>query len=183
MEATRASFLRRAALLAALLALSASGARAGAKKTNRVAGRAVLEASVCGGGAAITQEQIDRLPPPRPIAGREFLVVTGESISAQRPVARFTTGVDGTFLTRLPAGTWCIFEAGRRMVDEPPGPAAPPSAGLDPAGVDRPCLAQEQRRCDLVLAVKSEVREARIVFTERCPQPWAQPCYHGPMPP
>jgi hypothetical protein len=165
-------------LLFGLLALGAGGAWAGAKETSRVAGIAVLESSVCGGGAAISREQIERLPPPRPVAGKEFLVVAGDRINVKRPVARFTTRIDGTFATRLPAGTWCIFEAARR----PAGDEAPPVAAPEP-GIDEACLAENRRRCDLVLPVTSDVRAARIVFVERCPQPWAQPCYHGPMPP
>ena len=155
------------------------GAWAGADEAKRVAGKVVLEHSICRGGAAITREDMERLPPPQPIAGRAFLVVAGDRIRAKKAVARFTTRADGTFVTHLPPGTWCFFEAGRRPeVGTAPAAAAPTSAGID-----ADCLAEQKRRCDLVLAVKSDVRAAQIVFRERCPQPWAQPCYHGPMPP
>jgi hypothetical protein len=157
--------------------LGASAVGAGAETTKRVTGKAVLVASVCGGGAAISREQIERLPPPAPIASREFLVVKGEQISASRPAARFVTRADGTFTTRLPPGAWCFFDASRRLNEDPKAPPAPPKA--DPEG----CLEAWKRRCDLVLAVKGDVRDAEITFTQSCPQPWNQPCYRGPMPP
>jgi hypothetical protein len=173
--------VRHTTLLLAFL--TASGAAlAGGAGTKRVSGRVEQVSSVCGGGAAIRQEQIDALPPPAPIPGKEFLVVAGDRITAARPAARFTSRPDGTFTTRLPPGTWCFFEAGRRPREDqavaPGSLPAPPKAGID-AG----CLENEKRRCDLVLPVKSDVRDARITFTTRCSEPWAQPCYRGPMPP
>lgn len=167
--------------------LSGGNGGAGPKDTTRrVAGKAVTVASVCGGGAAISREQIARLPPPRPIPGREFLVVAGEQITAAPPAARFTTRPDGTFATRLPLGTWCVFDAARRL-GEPPGSAERPVAAraASPASpeIDAACLAAEKRRCDPVLTVRGDVIDANITFTQQCSQPWNQPCYRGPMPP
>jgi hypothetical protein len=162
----------------AVVGIAAGVAGAEGPKTMRVSGRAELTPSICRGGVAVTREDYEALPPPSPIAGRAFLVVAGAHIRAGRPVARFTTRADGTFTTRLPAGTWCLFDASRALAEERAAPAAAPRAGID-----ADCLAEERRRCDLVLPVKADVRGARIVFPERCPQPWAQPCYHGPMPP
>jgi hypothetical protein len=170
--------VRRLALLFGLLVATGAGAGAGPAETKRVAGKAVLVSSVCGGGAAISREQLERLPPPQPVGGKEFLVVAGEQISASRPAARFTTRADGSFVTRLPPGKWCFFEAGRRPRDDHAQPIAPAAPNID-AG----CLAAEKRRCDLVLAVKSDVATAEITFTQRCSEPWNQPCYRGPMPP
>jgi hypothetical protein len=151
-----------------------------ARDLNRVTGKAVLVTTVCGGGAAIRPEDVAQLPPPQPIGGREFLVVAGERISAARPAARFVTRADGTFVTRLPSGKWCFFEASRK-------PAAPRSAAPTPpaasSGVDAGCLEAFNQRCDLVLPIKSDVTGAEITFTARCPQVWNQPCYRGPMPP
>jgi hypothetical protein len=163
-------------LVFGVLAVAASAGAGAAKK--RVTGKAERHTSVCGGGAAITQEQIDRLPPPEPMGGMAFLVVAGDQITAARPVARFVTRPDGTFTTQLPPGTWCVFDAGRKPPDEPKTLQAPAKPSLDGG-----CLEAERRRCDLVLPVKSDVRDARITFTTRCSEPWAQPCYHGPMPP
>jgi hypothetical protein len=168
-----------ASLIGGLLALGGGGV-AGTGGLKRVSGRATTVASVCGGGAAISREQIARLPPPQPVGGREFLVVAGERITAARPAARFTTRADGTFVTQLPPGKWCLFDASRRP-SEPRGDAAQPPA--PPADTDAACLAAQKQRCDLVLAVKDDVRDAAIIFTQRCPQPWNQPCYRGPMPP
>jgi hypothetical protein len=170
-----------ARVLVSLVGLLVAGAGvAGASQTRRVAGRAVRVTSVCGGGAAITRAQIEALPPPQPVGGKDFLVVAGGRISAARPAARFTTRADGTFATRLPPGTWCFFEAGRRPSDD--RAAAPPAAPAAP-NTDAGCLAEEKRRCDLVLAVKADVTGAEITFSARCSEPWNQPCYRGPMPP
>jgi hypothetical protein len=178
--------VRSRAVLLGLLALGAGTAAAAppnpkaTSKTNtkQVTGKAVLTTSICGGGAAIRQEDVDRLPPPQPIGGREFLVVAGERTSAAQPAARFVTRADGTFVTRLPPGRWCFFEAARRPKDDRPEPLAPAAPNVDPG-----CLAAEKRRCDLVLAVTSDVRQVEITFTQGCPQVWNQPCYRGPMPP
>jgi hypothetical protein len=168
----------RRVLVAGLLVLGASGAGAKTKLTKRVAGTAVLVSSVCGGGAAIPDDAVARLPPPQPMGGRDFLVVAGERISAAQPAARFTTRADGSFVTRLGPGTWCFFDAARRPGDDrgPPEAVAAPNSDAD-------CLAAEKRRCDLVLAVQSDVPHAEITFTARCPEVWNQPCYRGPMPP
>jgi hypothetical protein len=159
------------------LALGARFAGASDPGAKRVTGKAVLLSHVCGGGAAISREQIAALPPPAPIGGREFLVVKGEVITAARPAARFVTRADGSFTTRLPPGTWCFFDASRKPNEDAKAPPAPPKP--DPEG----CLEALRRRCDLVLAVKADVRDAEITFSQSCPQPWNQPCYRGPMPP
>jgi hypothetical protein len=169
--------VRTTAFLIALFA-SAGTVAAGAATTRRVAGKVEMTSSVCGGGAAIRREQIEALPPPAPIAGREFLVVAGGRITGARPAARFTSRADGTFTTRLPPGTWCFFDASRRITEDRNAPVAAPSANLESG-----CLEAERRRCDLVLPVKSDIKDVRITFTQRCSEPWAQPCYHGPMPP
>jgi hypothetical protein len=168
----------RRVLVAGFLMLGASGVAAKPRPTKRVAGKAVLVSSICGGGAAIPADAVARLPPPQPIGDRDFLVVAGERISAAQPAARFTTRADGSFVTRLAPGTWCFFDAARRPTDE----RAAHVSGAAP-NTDADCLAAERRRCDLVLAVSSEVTGAEITFTARCPEVWNQPCYRGPMPP
>jgi hypothetical protein len=171
----------------AVIVLGAGVAVAAPAELRRVAGKVTMSHSICRGGVAITQRDLDELPPPYPLPGKEFLVVSGAEISARRPAAHFITRTDGTFVTRLPPGQWCFFEAGRRPEPEPPGqPAEPPRAlpmRVPGQNIDPGCLEAEQRRCDLVLVVKSDVKRADIGFTQRCPEPWAQPCYHGPMPP
>ena len=146
-----------------------------------------MTSSICGGGVAITREQMDNLPPPRPLGGKDFLVVAGNRITAAPPSARFTTRADGTFVTRLPPGTWCFFEAGRRPSEtnvQGAEPVAPPTRGpRASSGIDPGCVEDQKRRCDLVLPVKSDIKRAEISFAEPCPQVWNQPCYRGPMPP
>jgi hypothetical protein len=172
--------VQRPSLLLGLLVAGVAAAGAAQDDLKRVAGRAVLVSSICGGGAAVRDEDLARLPPPQPIAGKEFLVVAGEQVNASPPRARFVTRADGTFVTRLPPGKWCFFEAARKPSEprDQPAPVKVSSAHVDPG-----CLEQERRRCDLVLSVKANVARAEITFTARCPQVWNQPCYRGPMPP
>jgi hypothetical protein len=165
-------------LLLGLVVAGVTTADASPPETKRVAGKAVLVSTVCGGGAAIRREQWEQLPPPQPLGGKAFLVVRGDRITAAPPSARFVTRPDGTFTIRLPPGTWCFFDASRKPTPDRPGPIAAPSPN-----VDGDCLTAQKQRCDLVLPVKSDVNRAEISFTARCPQPWNQPCYHGPMPP
>jgi hypothetical protein len=171
----------------AFVAVGAAVRLAGADPAalKRVAGKVEMTHSICRGGVAVTQEDYERLPPPQPLGGKEFLVVAGAQIRATRTAARFVTRADGTFVTRLPPGQWCFFEASRTPSEPRRGPGEPvvPKAARPGQHVDADCLESERRRCDLVLAVKSDVSRARITFTERCPQSWAQPCYRGPMPP
>jgi hypothetical protein len=170
--------VQRLALVLGLIAWGVAGAAASPADLKRVAGRAVQISSVCGGGAAVSDEQIAQLPPPQPIAGMAFLVVAGDQVRGTRPAARFVTGADGRFVTRLPPGKWCFFEASRRPTED-----RAPSAAVAARALDADCMAQERRRCDLVLDVKSDVKRAEIAFPQRCSQPWNQPCYRGPMPP
>jgi hypothetical protein len=165
------------------LGLLAAGV-AGAADTVRVAGKVTLVSSLCGGGAAVSQEMIARLPPPQPIAGKEILVVGGGEIRATRPAARFVTRGDGSFVTRLPPGTWCFFDAARKPSAPAAGAPGPPVAAPPSANVDAACLEAQKRRCDLVLTVvKRDISKADITFNAGCPQQYNQPCYRGPMPP
>jgi hypothetical protein len=168
-----------------LLGLIAGAAAAGASAAEslRVAGRVVQTSSICGGGAAISREQLERLPPPQPLAGKAILVVAGDRINASRPAARFVARADGTFVTRLPPGQWCFFDAARRPSEPRELPAEPRGPARAAPNIDGGCLEAEMHRCDLVLAVKANVSGAEINFPQRCSQPWNQPCYRGPMPP
>jgi len=179
--------MRRAALVFGLLAAGAAVAGESPAGMKRVAGKVILSVSICGGGAAITREQLARLPPPQPIAGKELLVVAGDQVNASRPAARIVTRADGTFVTHLPPGKWCFFDAARRP-SEPrdrsvEAPGRPRPVEVTSAGIDAGCLDAERRRCDLVLAVRADVSKAEITFIQPCPQEWNQPCYRGPMPP
>jgi hypothetical protein len=154
--------VRRAAWAVGLVALGAGAAVASSTAMLRVAGRATMHHSLCTGGIRVTPEMVEQLPPPEPVGAREFLVVAGDQITTARPAARFATRADGTFVTRLPPGHWCIFDAGRKL--EPDAPTLT-------VGVDAGCMESYRRRCDLALAVKKDVKDAQIVLTQPCPQP------------
>ncbi len=150
-----------------------------------VSGRVLQHARVCGGGAAVTQEDYDKLPPPAPIAGMTIAVQPGATIG-HGPARSFVTTGDGKYTMRLPAGTWCFFAASRALPPAPkprPGDGPPPVVGETSDGIDMKCLEYERVRCDLVIEVKGEMKGVDIGFYDRCSEPWSQPCYRGPMPP
>jgi hypothetical protein len=144
----------------------------------RVSGVARQTASICRGGAAVTREDYESLPPPTPLAGLTFFVRRGAKITRGKPFAQVTTNAKGRFELELPEGTWCFYDAGRALRGE-----AGPVAARPDAHIDAQCLAEEKVRCDLVVRVAGERKGLVIERAERCPRPWAEPCYRGPMPP
>jgi hypothetical protein len=152
------------------------------EKTWRVSGRVVSVSRICGGGAAITRERLDALPPPQPLAGKQLLIVAGHQIVAQPIRARVTAGPEGRFTTQLSAGTWCIFDAARKPEKTASAPA--PLTAAPTANVDAACLAAERLRCDALVTVPDrDIGRVEVAFYERCPQVYNQPFYRGPMPP
>ena len=149
------------------------------RATHRVSGRAVLVSRICGGGAAITPERAGQLPPPQPLAGKKLLVTAGEAIATTNPVARITTSEEGKFDLRLEPGTWCVFDAARKLEAREAARSAAAAPNQDSA-----CLVRERHRCDEVLRVGNGDRDGvQITFYASCPQPYNQPCYRGPAPP
>lgn len=153
-------------------------------------GTAMVQDSHCG-GARLTDEMMARLR--RPAGGRTFVVLPGEKNSPATPVARFTTGPDGSFhLEPLPPSSYCVVEASRqlskeqeaRILAEPPVPRAPPLDAADTAAVDPECLRRLPLKCDAVWnTTQPRFRPDLWLPGHRCP--WNRPCstYRGPMPP
>jgi hypothetical protein len=164
-----------------------------ATATKKVSGKVMLHTPRCGtGGAALRPEDMAQHPAPRPIGGREIFVQRGESIRAGKPDARFVSREDGTFTVRLVPGTWCFFDARRAIVAPTksakvgnpgaPGDAPPITAGSS-GSFDPACLARLPVACDVRIEVTSDTTNLDIGFLDgRCPEPWSQSCYIGPIP-
>jgi len=177
----------RIALALALAATAASLAVA-APRLRRVTGtaeRVVHAPGPCGGGAAITREAMAEWQAKServPLLKTTFTVFAGDK-HVGKPVTRFKTDRAGRFDVRLPEGAFCImageYEAGT------PDISAAPRRPME-AHVDADCLRDQALACDAQLQVRKDggrdVKLTLHTFT-RCPQPWAQPCYRGPMPP
>ncbi len=168
-------------LIASSLLVLLSAGDAGAESF-RIRGRVLQHASHCLGGVRITEAMEARLPPPAPLAGQALLVLPGEEIRAVRPTQKVVADDSGRIAVSLPAGTWCVFAAERRLGAEEAArlnqTTKAPTAARDPD-----CLERERRRCDAIWTVRRDATGFDVHFHQRCPQAWHQPCYDGPSPP
>ena len=177
--------------LASILAASAISVATAAPRAWRVTGtaeRAIHAQGPCRGGVAVTDEEIQEWNAKTertPLVKTTFTVFAGNR-RAGKPVMRFQTDRAGRFDVRLPQGVFCVM-AGEVKEAAPenspvPGPVPVPTA----PHVDAECLRDRALACDAELYVRKDsargVKLTLDTFTP-CPQPWAQPCYRGPMPP
>jgi hypothetical protein len=170
----------RIALALALAPAVVSVAMA-APRVRRVTGtaeRAIHAQGPCRGGVAVTNEEMQEWAAKTqrfPLAKTAFTVFAGQK-RVGKPVIRFKTDRAGRFEVRLPEGVFCV------MAGEQPAKALAPTG----AGVDPQCLRDRALVCDAQLYVRGDnPRDVKLTldtFTP-CPEPWAQPCYRGPMPP
>jgi len=126
-------------------------------------------ATYCGGAA----------PPPGmpmsssgPASGRKLLVRRGSVNQATPVLAEVTTDQRGLFELRLPPGTYCLIEEGKRDL-------AP--AGAVPQFTDAQCLKQWRATCDATFTVEpgQAMVGTGVAFFQEC----FGHCYNGPAPP
>jgi hypothetical protein len=171
------------ALVAA--AVSATTPAPRARRVTGTAERAIHAQGPCRGGVRVTDEEMQEWAAKTqrtPLAKTTFTVFSGQR-RAGKPVARFKTDRAARFEVRLPEGVFCVMagEVGEVAPETAKAPLTVPSAN-----VDAECLRERAFACDAQLYVrKDETRDVKLTldtFTP-CPEPWAQPCYRGPMPP
>jgi hypothetical protein len=160
---------------------------AGSTPTVSVRGLARHHHRYCaGGGAAVTDEDLRRVLPPRPLAGVELAASPGTEIPPGEPAARAKTDADGRFELRLRPGTWCLYLASRalppRIERGPPATEPTPTAPVVDS-VDQKCLEAERRQCNEVVEVGKDGVAVELGTWERCSEPFNQPCWVGPQPP
>jgi hypothetical protein len=177
--------------LALTLAATVASVALAAPRLRHVTGtaeRAIHAQGPCGGGAAIRDEQMQEWAAKTrrfPLAKTTFTVFAGGQ-RVGRPVTRFKTDRAGRFEVRLPEGVFCVMagEQAEVVPEISKEPQQPPAATR--AGVDPQCLRDRALACDAQLHVGGDSpRDMKLTldtFTP-CPEPWAQPCYRGPMPP
>ncbi len=175
-------------VLASVVAGSVASAAPAAAPVRRVTGtaeRLIHAQGPCGGGAAITREQMEEWHAKTQrisLAKATFTVFAGHK-HVGKPVTRFKTDRAGRFEVQLPEGVYCVMagELGAVAPEREPEAVRPTHAHVDAA-----CLRDLALACDAQLYVrKDNPRDVKLTlntFTP-CPQPWAQPCYRGPMPP
>jgi hypothetical protein len=155
------------------------------RRVTGTAERAIHAQGPCQGGVAVSDEQMQEWEAKTqrsPLAKTTFTVFAGDR-RAGKPVTRFKTDRAGRFQVRLPEGVFCVM-AGEQREAAPESSNAPVAATS--ANLDLECLRDRAAACDAQLYVRrdspGDVKLTLDTFTP-CPQPWAQPCYRGPMPP
>jgi hypothetical protein len=147
--------------------------------------RVVHAQGPCRGGVAVTREELDEVAAKTqrfPLRNATFTVFAGDK-HVGKPLTRFTTDRAARFATDLPAGVFCVMAGDRKEApaEKTLGTPVPNNPHVDPV-----CLRERAVACDATLRVrKDSARAVKLTldtFTP-CPQPWAQPCYRGPMPP
>jgi hypothetical protein len=138
----------------------------------------------CRGGVAVTREEMEEVEAKTQrlrLANATFTVFAGRR-HAGKPVTRFRTDRAGRFEVALPEGAYCVMAGDLKEAAPKNAPMAAPTG----PHVDAECLRERAVACDAQLQVRKEnPRDVKLTldtFTP-CPQPWAQPCYRGPMPP
>lgn len=176
---------RAGPIAVALAAAVASGAAAPPQHVTGSVERVIHAQGPCRGGVAVTREELDEVAAKtQRIALRNatFTVFAG-SKHVGKPVTRFKTDRSARFEVDLPAGTFCVMAG--ELKDAPTEKSLQPRAPAGPH-IDAACMAERAVACDATLYVrKDNARAVKLTldtFTP-CPQPWAQPCYRGPMPP
>jgi len=147
--------------------------------------RVVHAQGPCRGGVAVTREELDEVAAKTqhiPLRNATFTIFAGDK-HVGKPLTRFTTDRAARFAVDLPAGAFCVMAGDRKEAPTEKARATPVPAS---ANIDANCLRERAVACDATLHVrKDSARAVKLTldtFTP-CPQPWAQPCYRGPMPP
>ena len=171
-----------------LSAAVASGAAAPPPPPQHVTGsveRVVHAQGPCRGGVAVTREELDEVAAKTqhiPLRNATFTIFAGDK-HVGKPLTRFTTDRAARFAVDLPAGAFCVMAGDRKEAPTEKARATPVPASPN---IDANCLRERAVACDATLHVrKDSARAVKLTldtFTP-CPQPWAQPCYRGPMPP
>ena len=160
-------------------------ARRGARQPERrvqVSGTVFETREYCG-GANPSEEILEAVRRPRPLANHEMYVRAGPTNALKNQVLlKFTTDEKGNFQIALPAGEYCILEAGKKNALKIPDfteenrklaktePAAIPYSLTSPN-----CLTEWWQTCDKVFRVgKKNQTGMRIELSRGCHPPCVQ---------
>lgn len=140
----------------------------------------------CMGGVRVTEDLVTI--ESTTLARQDFTVFAGADRKG-RVAARFKTDSRGSFTTSLPAGAWCVVLGKHEPTQEQPLPESQPSAPVRSPHLDAECLARlahPEPGCDAQWTVTDRpLTGVRLTLhsSNSCPQPWANPCWRGPLPP
>ena len=159
-----------------LVATQISCAQRKAKYYN-ISGTVTTTSSYCG-GAAPSQEMLAEINKPKPVAGKQLFIFTGNQISdSSLLLSSFTTDSLGHFQIKLKKGTYCIVEVQKSKPLKIPKDDENSKWDVD-------CLKEQHSQCDYQLnVIDKNVDDVKINFHQPCG--WSRPClqYEGPLPP
>jgi hypothetical protein len=145
-----------------------------------VTGHILVKGSYCG-GAAPSQEILDRANAPQPFANQSFLIRNGKmNALGTAMVTRVMTDANGDFKVDLTPGTYCMVLAEKENVREPG------FYKLQNQAVDKGCDTKWLNGCDLSFTVADKnVSGLRKTFDKKCFITSLSPCitWDGPLPP
>lgn len=139
----------------------------------------------CRGGAAILPSEFEH--ESQPLVQQVLTVSVGE-VPGGKVVARPKTDRAGGFALSLAPGVYCVVVGEPRPSPPEEEPARPVASGAGPH-LDPACLAELAHptpRCDArwIVGKGSPTKVSVSLYSSNtCPQPWAHPCWRGPMPP
>ena len=135
------------------------------------------------GGANPSEEILEAVRRPRPLADYELYVRPGSTNALANPVLlKFTTDANGNFQIALPEGEYCILEAAKKDALKIPDFTEENRklAKTDPTAIlysltSPKCLTDWWQTCDKVLRVGKENQTGvRIEFQRGCRPPCVQ---------
>ena len=167
------SFLIQSILLFAFISCSAQKSKA---KMYIISGKVTETNQYCG-GARPSQEMLDELTAPKPLADKVLLIKSGKINTNSRSVQKTKTDPYGNFTLILKAGTYCI-------VEESKGKKFTPKTNDEIYEWDNDCLKKNWEACDHLMVVgKDKVDNININYQKYCD--YRQPClkkFKGPLP-
>lgn len=158
---------------------SATGTQYEYKVEFPVSGIVLQTNSYCG-GAMPTKAILERCGKEKPLVKKLLILKSKHSIQARDIIAEINPAADGTFIIRLPKGSYAVFDAAK--LDTVFDPAKFENFEMR----DKACFKKWLNTPDLEFSVIDKaVEDLKLVFHIPCFTQSTNPClrYIGPMPP
>jgi hypothetical protein len=147
---------------------------------HKVVGQVLYTRAYCG-GAAPSEQMLERYRTPAPLAGLTLYLRAGRTNILNRPIVDSTvTDGEGRFVFNLPKGEYCIITKARL--------SRPKATKYDPSQfeISEGCVDDWIVNCDATFTVADQdVEGLGLQFYKECFKEEFNPCIHyiGPMPP
>lgn len=163
---------------------SSNGSSSNDPKMFNVSGKIEKTGAYCG-GAKPTQEIIEQLQTPKPVANTTFYIRNDSVNDIDKPVyLEFTTDSLGNFSIQLPKGKYSIVNAEKKNAVYSDELKKKYQKETENYGkIDLECIREWLKTPDGVLNIAGDVKNFSIIYSGHCP--WYIPCvsYKGPYPP